>query len=98
MVALDASRKLRVALVTSLWASLRRRWNLLGLAGAASAGRAELDKRGMNALIYESPREGVTVIVAREGRAEQLREAWDRVFKEPANRGGDRMDTWSDVG
>lgn len=36
----------------------------------------------MNALIFDSPKYGVTVIVARGKRARQLHAAWRRVFRE----------------
>lgn len=64
----------------SLRERLAWRWNEIGLSSAASAGRSELDKRGMNAVIFDSPREGVTVAIARGERAEQLREAWVSLF------------------
>lgn len=52
-------------------------WNLSGLAAAASAGADELEKRGMNRAIYDSPKYGVTVVIAKGARAQQLHDWFD---------------------
>lgn len=56
-------------------------WRRSGLVAGAHAGRAELNDRGMNAMIFEAPQYGVTVIVARGERAGDLRAAWDVVYQ-----------------
>lgn len=49
-------------------------WNLSGLSAAASAGASELQKRGMNRVIYDSTKYGVTIVIARGDRAKELRQ------------------------
>lgn len=55
---------------------LRERWMKAGLIGAASAGKDALDKNNANIVIFDSPHYGVTVVIARGKRAEELRAAF----------------------
>lgn len=50
-------------------------WSRSGLLAGACAGAKELRRRGMNRVIFEVPRYGVTVVFARGERAAELR-AW----------------------
>ena len=60
-----------------MFKGLRERWRTQGVLGAARDGVKWLDEEGANALIFDSPRYGVTVTIARGGAADDLRAAFE---------------------